>query len=333
MLALSEYRADIVLSMQVRQVLRTTAKWLAAVFCLFAALAPPASAAVGKPGAPIFGTADIGNGITLHYAEVGSGVPVVFVHGSISDLEYWKDQVNAFGSKYRAITYSRRYNYPNTNPAQPGYSAVVDADDLAAFIKTLHLGKVYIVGHSYGGLTALFLATRHPELIRAVVLAEPPAVSLLTHMPDEEATPADAIYADIQARMVEPMKRDFGDHNTDAGVGDFIDYVFAKPHAWAGMSADDRAETLRDAHEWEVMMTTGTLFPDIDPKDIAAIKVPTLIMSGAKSYPFLTYIDQDLERLIPDAESIVYPEAGHQMWYRYPTLCRHDTEAFFDRHS
>lgn len=98
------------------------------------------------------------------------------------------------------------------------------------------------------------------------------------------------------------------------------------------MSADDRAETLRDAHEWEVMMTTGNLFPEIDPKAVAEINVPILIMSGAKSYPFLAYIDQDLQRLIPGAESIVYPEAGHQMWYKYPTLCRDDTEAFFDRH-
>src|SRR5579863_9841476 len=249
--------------------MHATAYWLAAAFCLFTSYTLPANAASGKPGAPVFGAVDIGDGITLHYAEVGSGTPVVFVHGSISDLTYWKDQVNAFGSKYRAITYSRRYNYPNTNPSRPGYSAITDADDLAALIGKLHLGKVYIVGHSYGALTTLFLATRHPELIRAAVLAEPPAVSLLAHMPDEEASPGRAIYTDIQEHMVDPMKRDFAAGNVDAGVGDFIDYVFAKPHAWADMSADDRTETLRDAHEWEVMMTSGTLFPEIDPETIA----------------------------------------------------------------
>ncbi|MFX8743366.1 alpha/beta hydrolase, partial [Acinetobacter baumannii] len=85
---------------------------------------------------------------------------------------YWSDQIGPFAKHYRAIAYTRRYNYPNTNPARPGYSAVIDSDDLVAFIHTLHLGKVVVIGHSYGALTALFLAARHPEVVRALVLAE-----------------------------------------------------------------------------------------------------------------------------------------------------------------
>jgi hypothetical protein len=55
-------------------------------------------------------------------------------------------------------------------------------------------------------------------------------------------------------------------------------------------------------------------------------------MSGGASYPFLQYIDQQLLRLLPNGEGISYPDAGHQMWYRYPVLCRNDAEAFFRRH-
>jgi predicted alpha/beta superfamily hydrolase len=57
----------------------------------------------------------------------------------------------------------------NINPARSGYSAIVDAEDLAAFIQVLHLGKVVVIGHSYGALTALFPAVKHPELVRALV--------------------------------------------------------------------------------------------------------------------------------------------------------------------
>ncbi|MGC2744194.1 MAG: alpha/beta fold hydrolase, partial [Candidatus Angelobacter sp.] len=114
----------------------------------------------------------LNNGIELHYVERGTGVPVVFVHGSLGDGGYWTDQVNAFAAAgYRAIAYSRRYSPPNHNKAQPGYSAVVDAEDLAALITKLRLGRVHVVGHSYGALTALFLASRHPELVRTLVLA------------------------------------------------------------------------------------------------------------------------------------------------------------------
>jgi pimeloyl-ACP methyl ester carboxylesterase len=275
---------------------------------------------------------DIGDGITLHYVEQGSGTPVVFVHGSLSDYGYWDAQVRAFSGQYRAIAYSRRYNPPNQNPARAGYSAVKDADDLAAFISALQLGRVYVIGHSYGALTALFLATRHPELLRGVVLAEPPAVSLLRHLPDEQAAKGDALFADIQQRMVEPMKRQFAAGDAQGGVATFINYVFDNPRAWAEWSQEDRTATLRAAHEWDVMMPSGELFPEIDPAAIRKISVPVLVMSGGVSYPFLQYIDQELARLIPGVHSVVYPDAGHQVWVRYPRLCRDDAIAFFHRH-
>jgi pimeloyl-ACP methyl ester carboxylesterase len=256
---------------------------------------------------------------------------VIFVHGSLSDGGYWADQIDPFAKHYRAIAYSRRYNYPNVNPARPGYSAIVDAEDLAGFIHTLHLGKVVVIGHSYGALTALFLAAKHPELVRALVLAEPPAISLLAHLPGGEAKTGKAIYDDIQRRMVAPMQQAFRRGDRDAGIAAFIDYVFSDPQAWDKMPEAARAETLRDAQEWDVMMTTGTLFPEIEASTIRRITAPVLLLSGAKSYPFLGLITEELARLLPNRETIVLPDAGHQMWDQAPELCRKDVEAFLAR--
>jgi pimeloyl-ACP methyl ester carboxylesterase len=276
-------------------------------------------------------TADIGHGIVLHYVEEGTGTPVVFVHGSLSDGGYWADQMDPFAKHYRAIAYSRRYNYPNVNPDRPGYSAVVDAEDLAAFIRTLHLGRVVVIGHSYGALTALFLAARHPDLVRALVLAEAPAIPLLAHLPGDEARTGKEMFEDIQRRMVAPMQQAFRRDDRDAGIAAFIDYVFNDPHAWNKMPESSRKEMLRDAHEWDVMMTSGTLFPDIAPQTIRKITAPTLLLSGAKSYPFLGPITKELARLLPNRENIVLPDAGHQMWYQEPEVCRRDVETFLRR--
>ncbi len=302
------------------------ARFIAVLLVL--ALLSPHSVAQSNVAAPIIQAVEIGNGITLHYVDLGKGVPVIFVHGSLSDGGYWADQVGEFAKHYRAIAYSRRYNYPNSNPARAGYSAVVDAQDLAAFIGALHLGKVVVIGHSYGALTALFLAAKHPELVRALVLAEPPAVSLLAHLPGDEAKTGNAMFEDIQRRMVMPMRQAFGRGDRDAGIRVFIDYVFNDPHAWDQMSKPARDETLRDAHEWDVMMTTGTLFPNIAPRTIRKITIPSLLLSGAKSYPFLGLITEELARLLPNREAIVLPDAGHQMWYQAPDACRKDVEAF-----
>lgn len=278
--------------------------------------------------APIVKAVDVGNGITLHYVEQGHGTPLIFVHGSISDGRYWNDQVGEFAKHYRVIAYSRRYNFPNTNPSRPGYSAIADADDLSALIKRLRLGKVDVVGHSYGGLTALFLAVRHPEQVRKIVLAEPPAVSLLNHLPGEVASIGHAMYDDIQRRMVKPMQEEFRKGEAEAGVATFIDYVFNDSRAWEKFSPSSKRATMLDAHEWDVMLTRGTFFPEIDPAAVARIHVPVLIISGGKSYPFLRLIDRELARLIPHSKHFILPRDGHQMWYQDPVLCREAVEAF-----
>jgi non-heme chloroperoxidase len=261
--------------------------------------------------------------VELHYVERGTGVPVVFVHGSLSDGSYWNNQLDAFAtSGYRAIAYSRRYNPPNTNKAQPGYSAIVDADDLAALIGKLQLGKIHVVGHSYGALTALFLAIKHPELVRTLVLAEAPAVSLLAHLPGDRAEIGRKTFDDIQARMVQPLKAAFRKGDREAGLRAFIDFVLDDPQAWDKMPAAARQDALNHAHEWDVMMTTGSLFPELDPEAVRKIAAPALLLSGENSYGFLKLIDEELERLLPHSRRIVLRGATHRMWFEQPDTCR-----------
>ena len=92
----------------------------AVIITIVLALVSADGVALPNADAPIIRTVDIGHGITLHYTEAGKGTPVIFAHGSLSDGGYWTDQIGPFAEHYRAIAYSRRYNYPNTNPARTG---------------------------------------------------------------------------------------------------------------------------------------------------------------------------------------------------------------------
>ena len=269
---------------------------------------------------------EIGGGVRLHGGEAPSEdrTPVIFVHGSLSDFEYWYDQLEAFGGQHRAIAYSRRYNWPNHNAPVAGYSAIVDAKDLAALIETLDSGPAHIVGHSYGALTALFLAVSRPELVRSLSLAEPPALSLLDHLPGALTATGRSMREDIRTRMEAPMRAAFARGDREAGVGAFIDYVLG-PGAWTKMPVDAKAETMRDAGEWDVMMTTGELFPELPPEAVHRIRAPTVLLSGAKSYPFLALTDAEIARLIPGARRLILPQATHQMWLQAPEACRQAT--------
>jgi pimeloyl-ACP methyl ester carboxylesterase len=127
--------------------------------------------------------------------------------------------------------------------------------------------------------------------------------------------------------MVTPMKAAFTVGRFAEGVRIFIDYVLGKPGSWDAMSPADQMQTLYNADEWEVILPDGELFPELRPEEVRRIARPALILSGARSYPFLGLIDQALLTLLPQQRRIVFPEAGHQMWMQEPVACR---EAVFE---
>src|SRR5680860_295896 len=115
-------------------------------------------------------------GEKLHYVEKGKGEPLIFIHGAISDYRSFLPRVEPYSEGYHTVTYSRRYAWPNKQEFDEtvDYSVRIHADDLYAMIKDFGLKKVNIVAHSYGAFTALTMALDHPEVVKSLVLGEPP---------------------------------------------------------------------------------------------------------------------------------------------------------------
>ena len=85
------------------------------------------------------------NGTTLAYREQGDGEPVVFVHGGISDLRIWDQQLTPIGESYRAIAYSCRFARPNEpitpESSDPILTQVDDLVDLTGWCEPRSLGR------------------------------------------------------------------------------------------------------------------------------------------------------------------------------------------------
>jgi pimeloyl-ACP methyl ester carboxylesterase len=250
------------------------------------------------------------DGVELHYVERGKGVAVVFVHGTLGDYSTWDAQLGPFAESYRAVGYSRRYNYPNTNKPQPKHSAVVEAEDLAALIKKLDLGKVHVVGHSYGAYTALFLALRHPEVVRTLTLAEPPVVF------------AGARVADAKARLVRQVRAAFAGGDAEGAVRTIVNA--SREGLYEKMPEPFRQLVLRNARELEALVTSDDMYPPVDRDAVRKVAVPTLLLSGGKSPPSQKSIDEELERLLPEKtrQRVVLRDADHGMWFQQPQACR-----------
>ena len=82
------------------------------------------------------------NGTQFEYIEQGQGEPVILVHGALGDYRTSPLQVESFAKRYRVFAYSRRYHYPNPWVGDgQDYSPLLHAEDLAALITSLGLGR------------------------------------------------------------------------------------------------------------------------------------------------------------------------------------------------
>ncbi|MDF2705065.1 alpha/beta hydrolase [Nonomuraea muscovyensis] len=103
----------------------------------------------------------------LFWLDIGSGRPLVLLHGGFLDHGMWDDQVPVFASRYRVIAPDARGHGRSANASEP-YRLT---DDLAALLRHLDTGPAVLVGVSMGASVAIDTALEHPELVSAVVVS------------------------------------------------------------------------------------------------------------------------------------------------------------------
>lgn len=246
------------------------------------------------------------NGVELHYIERGQGVPVVLLHGGQGDYRSWEPQMAALARRYRVIAYSRRYHYPNDNPPSPGdRAAYTDADDLYAFVQCLQLAPAHFVGTSAGALTALVMATRHPDAVRSLVLAEPPL-----HRWAKDDPQGRALYDDFMAKIWQPAGAAFRAGDATQAMRVLVD-GFGGPGRFDALKPSARAAALQNARFFEVATQSRDAFPAIAKDKVASLHMPILVLTGEHTVPLHRFDNAELRRLLPHAQAITLRDAGH----------------------
>lgn len=267
------------------------------------------------------------NDVTLNYIEQGQGDPVVFVHGTLGDYRTWDGQIEPFSKKYRVISYSRRYHYPNHWPQDTSsFSVVVHAEDLAAFIKALKVGRVHLVGHSFGAFISLLVAGDHPELIRSLTLVEPPVMSLLTTTPQ-----GDSLLQNFTAGTIIPSGEAFQSGDNEEGVRRFINGVLGD-NAYENLPPNVRAIMMENARELKGATMDTNLFPPFSCEDARNVSIPTLLLNGELSPNMFIQIQDILEQCLPNKERAMIPAASHGSVYENPQAFNEAVLTFLAKH-
>lgn len=108
------------------------------------------------------------DGARIHVRCYGpqDGPPLVLIHGFACRVEYWNAQINEFADRYRVIAYDQR-GFGRSFLGARGVSPEVLGDDLAEVLAATVRGRrAVLVGHSFGGITIMAWAQRHPGLVR-----------------------------------------------------------------------------------------------------------------------------------------------------------------------
>ncbi|MDQ0775546.1 pimeloyl-ACP methyl ester carboxylesterase [Streptomyces aurantiacus] len=241
--------------------------------------------AAGEPTESAGSTLRAGQ-LEVGYIDVGSGVPLVLVHGGESDRTQFATLRAHLGDGLRVISYDQRDSGITVNPPVP-YTLGDLADDLVALLDALGLQSAHLLGTSFGGAVAQHAALRHPERVASLILVA--------------TTPSFAMGSEAVDELLEMSHGD--------RLGAVADFFFTPEGRAATLPARPQTLTVRDPEQRARRHAVARQHEVLDR--LGEIAAPTLIVHGTADrlapYPAAVL----MEERIPNAELRVIDGGRH----------------------
>jgi pimeloyl-ACP methyl ester carboxylesterase len=243
------------------------------------------------------------NGIRLHYTRTGGDKPVlVMAHGVTDSGLCWAPVAQALAADYDVIMVDARA-HGLSQETEGGFDPATQAADLAGLINGLGLSRPAVLGHSMGAATAMVLAGTYPDLPGAILLEDPPSWWTDWYETPEAGDRVGQMRDSLIARKAmsrDELLADQREHEPD----------------WT----DDELQPWADAKQ-RVSLNVVSVFDRANPKTVdwdatlSRITCPTLLLiSDPELGGIVTAEDgASLKALVPQAEVVHIPEAGHSI--------------------
>jgi len=274
------------------------------------------------------------NSIRLHYVSVGQGKLIMFVHGFPEFWLEWEKQLVEFGKDYQALAPDMRgYNLSSKPLDIEDYHVKDLIEDLRSLADHLGHEKFIMVAHDWGGAVAWSAAMRHPELLEKLIIINSPhpavfARELLNNPAQQKASQymlmlrsAEAervLSKNNYARLMDVLVQ-FGS-KWEMSEEKRLKYIaaWAQPGALTGSLNYYRASPLYPptSKDDEVQISSILNLP----KEMLAVKVPTLVIWGEQDRALLTGNLNGLEEYIEDLTVKKIPGGTHWVIHEQPEL-------------
>jgi pimeloyl-ACP methyl ester carboxylesterase len=231
------------------------------------------------------------------YRQLGMGTPLLLVMGLGGSIDDWEPAfVDALASRYRVFVINNA-GIGRTSPLPSPLTITAMADQTSAFISSLGLGRVDVLGWSMGGMIAQALTARHPAEVGRLVLAATQEGTGHA-LPVPAAAAADAVSSDPAAvlSVLFPPSQAAAQQRYVAGILTYPGYY--------GAPRDVLGSQQAAVDSW----LNGT-----DPSGhlVGSIQVPTLVSDGTVDALDPATNDDLLAAAIRGAQLVLYLGAGH----------------------
>ena len=234
---------------------------------------------------------------TVAYRRAGAGVPLILLHGGLSDGRSWAPQLETLAHEYDVIAWDAPGCGGSADPT--GDLRLADyADAVAALVRALGAEPVHLAGHSFGAGLAINVYSRHPRLVRSLVLSG----AYAGWRGSLSATEVEARLNRALAELARPPAEWVDGYLADLFSDSVPQETVAAVHA---MMRDVRPAGIR---------SMVTAFADADLRAVLpTITVPTLLIYGADDVRAPREVAEALRAAIPGSQLILIPAAGHDV--------------------
>lgn len=227
-------------------------------------------------------------GRSIKYYDVGSGPPLVLLHGIGGDADEWAFCFERLSRSHRVVALDLlgfgRSDKPPIEYTIAGFVEVVEQ-----FLNVLNLKRVNLLGESLGGWIASAFALKFPQRVDKLILVDAAGV-----WGDITTLPID-VRVSTRAHLRDVFRLVF--YNKELATDALVDYGY-QMHLERG-DAPTIESVLRN--------TSGERLDDV----INGISAPTLIVWGEQDEMIPLRVGQNLRRLIRGSKLVVIPECGH----------------------
>jgi branched-chain amino acid transport system permease protein len=270
--------------------------------------------------------------LRVHYEEAGAGPELfVFVHGNFASWRWWKPILEKLPPGWHGVAPDLRgcgETSADADGARSAYAIPELAGDLAGFVDALGYGAFHLVGHSLGSAVALQFALQHEARVRSLTLVAPAPPTGLSALREGTSTAARFL------RRIDPdhrpslaaLQSSYGMHRALGTNRWILRRALAEMMPSAALDGVAAEALLSDASRLSSEAVVGFLEAlhrwNVEA-ELARLRVPTVILWGAKDTLIPRAGLEKMAQLLPAAELVVWPDTGHS-----PQLERPD--AFVD---